>query len=57
VITVNRDDGHVEVFPDATRVSTDESNNLEIWTGVAGDRLAWLCAAGHWIDVMLESEP
>ena len=56
MISVNRDDGLVEQFPTATRVSTDEANNLEVWGGHDGDALLWLCAAGHWIDVTLEKE-
>jgi hypothetical protein len=56
VISVNRDDGHTEQFPDATRVSTDEANNLEVWGGHDGDALLWLCAAGHWVDVALDPE-
>ena len=56
MISVNRDDGDTAQFPDATRLSTDEFNNLEIWGGPAGDRLRWVCAAGHWIDATLDPD-
>jgi hypothetical protein len=56
VITVTRVDGPDLHFDTATRVSTDEFNNLEVWAGRNGDMLLWLCAGGHWIDVLLEPD-
>ena len=38
-------------FPDATRFSTDEHNNLAIWTGHAGDILVHLFSARLWRSV------
>jgi hypothetical protein len=40
-----------KLFPTATRVSTDEHNNLEIWSGDDGEDLLWLCAAERWSEV------
>lgn len=39
MIFVESVDGEVTYFAAASRFSTDEHNNLEIWTGAQGDRL------------------
>ena len=56
MITVTRGAGTIEQFPTATRVSTDEFNNLEVWAGRDGHELLWLCAVGGWLDVTLTPE-
>jgi hypothetical protein len=55
VIVVRRADGEVS-YPTASRVSTDEHNNLEIWSGVEGEDLLYICAAGQWLEVTVEEE-
>ncbi len=52
MIVVNHADGQSR-FPDATRVSTDEHNNLEVWGGSEGDELVWVCAVEYWRDVSI----
>jgi hypothetical protein len=56
MITVTRDDGRAVQFSTATRASTDEFNNLEVWTGREGNALIWICAVGHWVEVTLEAD-
>lgn len=43
-------------FPDATRFSTDEHNNLEIWSGKQGDRLIQVFACGKWRNVGVDDD-
>lgn len=52
MILVNLTDGQHQ-FPTATRVSTDEHNNLEIWGGDEGDDLLWVCHHSRWGDVSI----
>jgi hypothetical protein len=54
-VTVRYADREVP-YPRATRVSTDEHNNLEIWSGHDGDDLLYICATGQWIEVTVEEE-
>ena len=37
----------------ATRVSTDEHNNLEVWGGKDAETLLYLCAAENWVDITI----
>ena len=46
--------GDITEIEDATRFSTDEHNNLEIWLGDQGDRLARVFARGQWVSVGVE---
>ena len=54
MITVLDTDGSAHEFSDARRYSTDEHNNLEVWTGVQGDRLVALFHREHWLRVEVE---
>jgi hypothetical protein len=53
MIVVNLVAGQTK-FVDASRVSTDEHNNLEVWSGSEGEDLMFLCAAGNWVDVSID---
>lgn len=52
MILVNLTDGQHK-FDTATRVSTDEHNNLEIWGGPTGEQLVWVCHSEFWRDVSI----
>ena len=52
MIVVNLTSGQRR-FSEATRISTDEHNNLEVWGDDDGERLLWLTAAGSWTDVSI----
>lgn len=52
IVVHSSDDGHE--FADATRVSTDEHNNLEIWAGKQGDLLLALFHRDQWIRVEID---
>ena len=41
---------------DATRLSTDEHNNLVIWGGHDGDQLLYVCAQSRWIDATISPD-
>jgi hypothetical protein len=56
VITVRRVYDDPLHFADASRISTDDHNNLEIWAGADGDVLLYVCAATQWFDVTIEGE-
>jgi hypothetical protein len=53
IVETDANSGESEVidFTDATRFSTDEHNNLAIWTGPAGDMLMHLFSARLWRSV------
>ena len=48
MIFVECDDGDMTEFEAASRFSTDEHNNLEIWGGPEGDRLLQVFGKGVW---------
>jgi hypothetical protein len=49
MITVTDSDGHTHEFEDASKISTDEHNNLEVFEGKPGqERLAFLFNRTHW---------
>lgn len=56
MIFVEVDGGDVVDFADGSRFSTDEHNNLEIWTGDQGDRLLQVFARGAWRTVGVDSD-
>ncbi len=56
MIVVGVDDGDVVEFDAATRFSTDEHNNLQIFAGREGDRLIQVFAEGCWSTVGVERE-
>jgi hypothetical protein len=53
LVRILDDDEPAMSFDDASRVSTDEHNNLEIWGGHEGDELLYVCAASRWIDATI----
>jgi hypothetical protein len=55
VIIVDTADGSTD-FDGATRFSTDENNNLLIWTGGAADKLMYVFSAGVWQTVGVDVE-
>lgn len=54
MIVVDVGDGGVVECADATRFSTDEHNNLLLWTGRDADRLTRVFAQGVWCGVDVE---
>ena len=50
LVRIDDDDEPAIAFDDATRLSTDEHNNLVIWGGHDGEQLLYVCAAARWID-------
>jgi len=56
MIFVETDDNATIDFDSATRFSTDEHNNLEIWVGPQGDKLVQLFASGVWRSVGVDDE-
>lgn len=50
------DTGDEVVEMEATRFSTDEHNNLEIWAGPEGDRLVRVYTKGVWHAVGVDHE-
>jgi len=56
ILVESDDDDDVIEFDSATRYSTDEHNNLEVWSGVQGDRLIQLFASGAWRSVGVVDE-
>jgi len=56
MIFVETDDNATIDFDSATRFSTDEHNNLEIWVGPQGDKLVQVFASGVWRSVGVDDE-
>lgn len=56
MIVVGVDSDDVVEFDTATRFSTDEHNNLEIWAGPQGDQLIQVFAKGFWCSVGVDRE-
>lgn len=54
VVAVDEDD--VIEFESATRYSTDEHNNLQIWSGRDGEELVQVFATGFWQSVGVAGE-
>lgn len=48
IVVESGPDGEVLEFEEATRYSTDEHNNLELWAGADGDKLIQLFNARLW---------
>jgi hypothetical protein len=48
--------GGDEEFADATRFSTDEHNNLQLWDGPEAERLVQVFARGHWKSAGVDDE-
>ena len=56
MIFVEAVDSSTIEFDTATRFSTDEHNNLEIWAGPQGDKLVQVFAEGVWRTVGVDDE-
>ena len=56
MIFVEAVDSSTIEFDTATRFSTDEHNNLEIWVGPQGDKLVQVFAKDVWRTVEVDDE-
>jgi hypothetical protein len=56
LLRIDDDDEPAISFDDATRLSTDEHNNLVVWGGSDGEELLYVCAASRWIDATVSTD-